>query len=333
MERDVVEHGHHTVLLEVLDQGRALSQVRHLEVKHVGIVLAALGDGRELDLADIRQRLQLLVVKIPRSKAIVVDLVSALELRPKIRRVEVALQVGAAGVDPGILIDLSPEESLAVRALLADNLGALDVLGLVYDDGAALPHRVILGLVEAVAAEVSDSSEGTALVRAHDALGSVLNHDKVVATGDVDDGVHLAGHAGIVHRHNHARSIGDGRLDLRLVDVHRVRADVDKDELSADRDESRRSARESKARKDHLVAGLKATEVGRHLERIGSGGGQQDLLCVEALLHPGVALARERAISANLVVNLGSLADVIHLGAHIGRYVEVDHRASPNARE
>ena len=333
MQRDVVEHRHHAVVLEVLDQGRTLSQVRHLKVEHVGVVLASLGDGRELDLAGVRKRLQLLIVEVPRGQAVVVDLVRALELRPKICRVEVALQVGAAGIDPGVLVHLPAEEALAVRALLADNLGALDVFRLVNDDGAALPHRVVLGLVEAVAPEVSDGSEGTALVRAHDALCGILDHDEVVTACDVDDGVHLAGHAGVVHRNNHAGAVGDGRLNLRLVDIHRVRADVDKDELSADRHESRRSAREGEAGKDHLVAGLKAAEVRCHLERIGSGGCEQDLLGVEALLHPGVALARERAVSADLVVNLGGLADVIHLGAHIGRYVKVDHRASPNARE
>lgn len=82
MQRNVVEHGHHAVLLEVLDQGRSLGQVRHLEVEHVGVMLAALGNGRELDLAGIRQRLQLLIVEVPRGQAVVVDLVRTLELRP-----------------------------------------------------------------------------------------------------------------------------------------------------------------------------------------------------------------------------------------------------------
>ena len=62
-------------------------------------------------------------------------------------------------------------------------------------------------------------------------LGGILDHHQVVAAGNVHDGVHLTGDTGVVHGDDDPRLIGDGLLDLRLVDVHRIGADVHKDEL------------------------------------------------------------------------------------------------------
>lgn len=185
-----------------------------------------------------------------------------------------------------------------------------------------LAHRVVLRLVERIAAERADGPEGGALVRAHDALRRVLDDQEPVTAGDVHDHVHLARDAGIVDRHYHARAVGYGRLDLGLVDVHGVGADVDEDEPRPGEDERRGGGGEGEARQDDLVARLKLAEQRRHLERRGARGGEQRLLGAEPVLQPLVAAHRERAVPGDLVVGLACLAHVLDLSAEEGRNVE-----------
>ena len=181
--------------------------------------------------------------------------------------------------------------------------------------------------MEAETAKGADGSQRASLVRAHNALSGILNHDQVVLAGDVDNGVHLACDACIVNGNDHAGLIGDRCLDLLLVDVHRVRSDVNEDERRTHGLEGRRGRGEREAGENDLVPRLKVAEDSRHLEGIGAGSGKKYLLGVEALLHPRVALAREGSVAANLMVDLGGLPDVVHLGPHIGRNIEVDQGA------
>ena len=51
VQGDVVEDGDDAVVLEVLDEGRAVLQVPKLELVHVGVVDAALRDGGDFDAA------------------------------------------------------------------------------------------------------------------------------------------------------------------------------------------------------------------------------------------------------------------------------------------
>ena len=93
---------------------------------------------------------------------------------------------------------------------------------------SALAHGVVFGLVEGVASEIADGAQRPALVGAHHALGRILHHHQAVPAGKVHDGVHLAGHTRIVHHHDHLGALGDGRLDLGLINVHGVRAHIHK---------------------------------------------------------------------------------------------------------
>ena len=135
--------------------------------------------------------------------------------------------------------------------------------------------------MEGVAAEVADGAQGAALVGGHDALRRVLDDLEAVAGGNVHDGVHLAGDAGVVDGHDGAGPVGDGVLELCLVDVHGIRTDVDKDGGRAGQDDG----------------GGGAGEV----ERGRPAGGQQGLLGAEPLLEKGVALFGELAVAADLV--------------------------------
>ena len=293
----------------------------------MGVVHAVRRDGGQLDPARVGQRPEGIVVGVPGRHAVVVDLVGVEQLRPQIGGVQLTGQVAVAKIDPCVLVHLTAEELGAVRALLAQDLCALIVRGIVDDECAALAHRVVLCLVEGVAAEITDGAQCLALVAAHNALRRVLDDLEVMAAGNVHDGVHLTGDTGVVHGDDDPRLIGDGLLDLRLVDVHRVGADVHKDELRPGQHSGGGGAGEGVAGQNDLVTGVNIAQQHGHVQRRSAAGGQQDLLGVEALLQPGVALLGKGAVAADFV-RVDGLLDVVELVAHAGRYVKRDHSKS-----
>ena len=209
----------------------------------------------------------------------------------------------------------------AVRALLADDLGMVGVLLVGDEDGAALPHAVVLGLVEAVAAEVPECAEAAPFVGGHHALRRILDDKQVVLSGDFVDGVHLAGHARIVHRHDGLRLFGDGRLDELLVDVHRVGADVHEHALRAAQRERIGRGNERERRHNDLVTRPDTAKQRGHLERMRAARGQQGARAARLAFEPSVALLVELPVAANAAA-LDGLPHIIDFGPHEGRLVE-----------
>ena len=96
-----------------------------------------------------------------------------------------------------------------------------------------------------------------------------------VPSGQVEDRVHLAADAGVVNGDNGPGARGDQALKLALVQVQRVRPDVDEHGLGAAQDEGVGGGHEGERRHDHLVAGLDVEQQGRHLQRVRAGSGEQ----------------------------------------------------------
>ena len=300
MKRDIVEDGDDAVFLQISAKRRALLDISDLDEKQVAVVTAAVWHDGQLDAPVISERLQELTIELPRTPAFVVDGIGLLELRVEERCIEVARQERRADVDPRVLVDLPLQELRTVRAFLADDLRARDILRMVDDERAALAHAVVLRLVERIAAEVADRAERPPLVRRHDALRGILDDEQMVAARDVHDRVHLAGHASVMHGHDDARALRDGRLDEALVDVHRVGAHVNEDESRPAQRERVRRRRERERRQDDLVARMDVSEDGRHLERVRPRRREQDPLRAEALLHPRAAFLAIREVAADL---------------------------------
>ena len=145
-----------------------------------------------------------------------------------------------------------------------------------------------------------------------------------MAAGNVHDRVHLTGNAGIVHDADDLGLIGDGTLDKSLVNVHRVRADVDKHELCPGEDEGVCGAGEGEAREDDLVPRLKAAQECCHIKSGAAARGEEHLLRVKALFEPCVALLGKAAVAADLVRGDG-LLDIFHFVPGAGRHIEVYH--------
>ena len=190
-------------------------------------------------------------------------------------------------------------ELTAVCTLLADNLGAVAELFIVYQQCAALAHAVVLGLVVAVAAEVPECPERLALVGGHHALRGIFHHEQIMALCNLVDLVHLAGHARVVHRHNRLRLLGNSRLDQVLVQVHRVGANVHEHALGPLRNECVGSTHERERGHNHLVARPDVAKAGRHLERMRAARGKERLRRAGVLLEPLVAQQVVGAVTAN----------------------------------
>ena len=75
------------------------------------------------------------------------------------------------------------------------------------------------------------------------------------------------------------------------------------------------------------MTGVNIAQQHSHVQRRSAAGGQQDLLGVEALLQPGVALLGKGAVAADFM-RVDGLLDVVELVAHAGRYVKRDHSKS-----
>ena len=146
--------------------------------------------------------------------------------------------------------------------------------------------------------------------------------------GNVQDGVHLAGHARVVHDEDDLRPVGDRGLDLRLVDVHGVGPDVHEHELCPVVDKGGGRAGEGEAREDHLIPGLQIAQEARHIQGGRARGGQQHLVRVKALFEPIAAAPGEFPVAADLVGGNG-LGNIFHLVSRAGRDVEADHGIVP----
>ena len=83
--------------------------------------------------------------------------------------------------------------------------------------------------MEAEATVVADAAESSALVACHDALRGVLDDQEMMPGGDIHDRVHLAGDAGVVDRNDGPCLVGDGVLNLCLINIHGIRTDIHED--------------------------------------------------------------------------------------------------------
>ena len=180
--------------------------------------------------------------------------------------------------------------------------------------------------MEGQGGEVAEPAQRPVAVAGEDGVGGVLDHEQVVAPGDLEDRVHVAAHAGVVDRHDRPGPGRDGRLDHRLVDVQRVGPDVHEDGRGAPEDEGVGRRHEGEGRHDDLVAGPDPAEDGRHLESRRAGMGEERLATADPLLEPAGAALRERAVAGKMAVRVG-LLDVTELVAGEERPVERDHRA------
>ena len=124
---------------------------------------------------------------------------------------------------------------------------------------------------------MADASQRSAFVVRVDAVGCILHHQQVVFLGQRHDGIHIAGHARIVHHHYHPRLFVYQRLYVLRCHVRVVSPAVGKSYHCpfADKRDGRRHKRVR--RHYHLVARLQVAQHGAHLQRIRARRAEQTL--------------------------------------------------------
>ena len=85
--------------------------------------------------------------------------------------------------------------------------------------------------MERVAAKITDGAQRLAFITGHHALGGIFHHLQVMAARNLHDGIHIAGHTGIVHHADDFCFFGNGGFNFCFVNVHGVRADIHKHQL------------------------------------------------------------------------------------------------------
>ena len=216
----------------------------------------------------------------------------------------------------------------AVGAFFTNDLRALYQRAIVNQRCAAFTARgVVFGFMEAEAANMADSAERPAFIGRHHALSSILHHKQIMLAGDSHNGVHLAGHAGVVDRYNRAGFLGDGRFNQRFIDIHGIATNINEDDFRAAQHKGVGGGDEGIARHNHFIARLNIQQQRGHFQRSGAGWRQQRFRGAETLLHPLLAAAGKTAIAAQLAAPHRGL-HIIKLGTHHRRRVKWNHHVT-----
>ena len=73
--------------------------------------------------------------------------------------------------------------------------------------------------MEAVAAKIANAAESLSFVGGHDTLCGIFDYQQIVAFGNIHNGVHLAGNAGIMYRNDGSGLVSDGIFNQSFVNV------------------------------------------------------------------------------------------------------------------
>ena len=180
-----------------------------------------------------------------------------------LRQADRGLEIGHAVVEPEVVVD----EARLAEGLIAQKPCAAREVVVARDDHPALARREDLVAIEA---EGTDRAQ-----RAHPApvhlravrFGAVLDHEKLVASRDVVDRVHVAGVAVHVHGQDAAGARRDLRLDPRGIEAPDLGIDIHGNGPRAREDDHVRASDEREVGKDHLVSRTDPCGGDREMDR------------------------------------------------------------------
>ncbi len=274
-------------------------------------------------------------VALPDGAPLGLDPLARLQLREQEGGEQFRRKPRRTDVHPGVLVHVAAEERRPVGALLPNDLGARDEVGVVEQDRPAFAALDVLRLVEALRRHQSEAAELPAAVAAEEAVGVVLDDGDPALARDAQDRVHLATHSRVVDDHDRLRARRQQFLEPRLVEIEGVRAHVREHRSGSAQHERVHRRHEREGRHDDLVAGLDAQQQRGHLQRVGAGRRQHRLRRAGLAFEDRMATACEVAV-AGQVLRAERVGHVLVLGTGEARPVEGhpgivhrDHSPSP----
>lgn len=170
-----MKHGVDVVFLQMLQQPGANGCGFHDDIEHVRIVLATGRGLRQAQMSGVGQWLEAGGIAGVNGVPLPGDFIGLFELGVEEGGDEFRRQIRGAEIHPRVFVHLATEELGAVGTLFSEDFRAFHKARVIDDQGAAFAADEVFGLVEAVAAKVSDGAEILAVEGGVDPLGGVLD--------------------------------------------------------------------------------------------------------------------------------------------------------------
>src|SRR5687767_1134275 len=196
-----MEYGADASLVEVRHERLPRARCREHEVIQMPARLAAGGHHGLCRAGPSTPVAELALIGLPDMSAPRLNLRLALELTEQEGRDELGGDVARPDVHPGVLVHLAAKEPIPVRALLTNDLGALDQSGVVDHERAPFAAGEVLRVVEAQRGHRAEGAELLVPVLAQEAMRIVLDDRDAALGRQAHDDRHVAGDTGIMHGH------------------------------------------------------------------------------------------------------------------------------------
>ena len=259
MQGDIMKDTENPLFLHVRNKGGAVLDILQLDIIHMGIMCTAFRNRRGVQPAHFFVGGKKIVIFLPGAKTVFVDFIRPLQLRPEVGGIEFTGKIGVSEIHPGIFVHLSPVKFGPVGSLFSQDLGSLVIFCIPNEKGASLPHGIILGFMKRKTAKVAKGAKRLPVIGTHHALRRILHHQKMIFFCNLHDPVHLTGHPGIMNGYDRPGFRCDCRLDLILIQIHRIRSDIDKNRRRSRQQNGICRRGEGETRQNHLIPRLQVT--------------------------------------------------------------------------
>ena len=116
-----------------------------------------------------------------------------------------------------------------MQSLIRKSQSTFSVIGVIRDCDTTCAGRHVLGLLQAKAPNISKRPDQLALVFREMGLGTILNHDQIMLSSDLENRVHICRIPEQMDSHNRSRFLCDVCLNAVRIEIVSIRQDIGKD--------------------------------------------------------------------------------------------------------
>ena len=201
------------------------------------------------------------MIIIPDVHSFMINLSASLQLGTEICGIQLAGQIGRSEIHPGIFIHLAAEKLTSVSPLFPEDFCLFQVFIFLKQKSTALAHGIILGLMETEAAKITECSQSFPLIIGVDPLGGIFNDFQSIPFSNIQNCVHLTGHACVMYRNYSPCLVCNGVLDQTFIYIHGFRMHIYKHNPCPSKDKCIGSRDKCIGWHNHLVSGLNICQI------------------------------------------------------------------------